>query len=82
MGIVEASRDGLILGIVTPSQQRAYGTASTVRRSLAERLLADVAGTDIENWRLAAGSAKRAIQGHLSFWDGALRLICVGRRQD
>ncbi len=49
---------------------------------LAERLLTDVAGTDIENWRLAADSAKRAIQGRLSFWDGALRLICGGRRQD
>ena len=49
---------------------------------LAERLLTDVAGTDIENWRLAADSAKRAIQGRLSFWDGALRLIGGGRRQD
>ena len=49
---------------------------------LAERLLTDVAGTDIENWRLAADSAKRAIQGRLSFWDGALRLICGGRGQD
>ncbi len=42
---------------------------------LAERLLVEVTGTDAEKWRLAADSAKRAIRGRLSFWDGALRLI-------
>ncbi len=42
---------------------------------LAEKLLVEIAGTNVEKWRLAKDSATRAIQGRLSFWDGVLHLV-------
>ncbi len=42
---------------------------------LAEKLLVEIAGTNVEKWRLAKDSATRAIQGRLSLWDGVLHLV-------